>query len=313
MDIYSRRADSIIDLIGATPMVRLNRITAGGGATLYGKLESFNPGGSVKDRIALSMVRAAEKAGQLAPSGAIVEPTSGNTGVGLAMVAATLGYRLILTMPDTMSVERRQLLRAYGAELVLTPGASGMRGAIQKAQEIVALNPGYFMPQQFENLANPQIHRETTAREIISQMEGKVDAFVAGVGTGGTITGVGEALKQGLPSVKVVAVEPLGSPMLTQKQAGPHKIQGIGAGFVPRVLNLDIIDEIIPVSDEDAYQMARRLAREEGILAGISSGAALYGALQVAASLDEDQQVVVILPDTGTRYLSTPGLFEASD
>ena len=268
------RGDSILDLIGATPVVKLQRLPSLEGAVVYAKLEFFNPGGSVKDRIALSMVRAAEKSGKLKPGGTIVEPTSGNTGVGLAMVAAALGYRLILTMPDTMSLERRQILQAYGAELVLTPGSLGMGGAIQKAEELVAANTGFFMPQQFDNPANPETHRKTTAQEIINQMEGKLDAFVAGVGTGGTITGVGEVLKAELPNVQVIAVEPLASPVLSQGQAGPHKIQGIGAGFVPAVLNTEAIDRIITVSDTEAYLMTRRLAREEGILVGISAGAA---------------------------------------
>ncbi|NLJ85723.1 MAG: cysteine synthase A [Firmicutes bacterium] len=304
------RGDSILDLIGATPVVKLQRLPSLEGAVVYAKLEFFNPGGSVKDRIALSMVRAAEKSGKLKPGGTIVEPTSGNTGVGLAMVAAALGYRLILTMPDTMSLERRQILQAYGAELVLTPGSLGMGGAIQKAEELVAANTGFFMPQQFDNPANPETHRKTTAQEIINQMEGKLDAFVAGVGTGGTITGVGEVLKAELPNVQVIAVEPLASPVLSQGQAGPHKIQGIGAGFVPAVLNTEAIDRIITVSDTEAYLMTRRLAREEGILVGISAGAACHAALKVAADLRKDQRVVVLLPDTGTRYLSTPDLFD---
>jgi cysteine synthase A len=305
------KADSILDLIGSTPVVPLRRLTESGGAKVYVKLECFNPGGSIKDRIALSMVKEAEQTGQLRPGGTIVEPTSGNTGVGLAMVAAALGYHLILTMPETMSLERRLLLQAYGAELVLTPGSLGMRGAIQKAEELVEANPDFFMPQQFENNANPAIHRETTALEILNQLDGQLDAFVAGVGTGGTITGVGEVLKNHLPKVRVVAVEPETSAVISKRsQPGSHKIQGIGAGFLPTVLNTAIIDEIITVADAEAYDMVRRLAREEGILVGISAGAACSAALQVAAKLEPDKQVLAIFPDTGERYLSTPDLFE---
>lgn len=298
-------AESILQWIGNTPVVRLRRVPAPGSATVWAKLEGFNPGGSVKDRIALSMVEAAEQAGRLRPGGTIVEPTSGNTGIGLAMVAAARGYRLILTMPDTMSVERRVLLRAYGAEIVLTPGAEGMSGAVARAEALVRENPDYFMPQQFKNPANPQVHRETTAQEILRQVPGKVDAFVAGVGTGGTITGVGEVLKARWPDVRIVAVEPADSPVLSGGKPGPHKIQGIGAGFVPDVLRVDLLDEVIPVTYEAARETARRLAREEGILVGISSGAAAWAALRVAARLGEGKTVVVILPDTGERYLST--------
>jgi len=279
-----------------------------GGATVWAKLESFNPGGSVKDRIALSMIEAAEQDGRLRPGSTIIEPTSGNTGIGLAMVAAVKGYRLILTMPDTMSQERRDLLAAFGAELILTPGAQGMKGAVAKAQELAAQNPDYFMPQQFENPANPEIHRRTTAQEILAQVPGPIHAFVGGVGTGGTITGVGEVLKSCYPGVQIVAVEPAASPVLSGGQPGPHKIQGIGAGFVPAILNRDVIDEIIQVTNEDAAETARRLVREEGLLVGISSGAAAWAALQVAVRLGEGKTVVVVLPDTGERYLST-GLF----
>jgi cysteine synthase A len=301
-------AEDILQLIGNTPVVRLRRLPQPGSATVWAKLEGFNPGGSVKDRIALSMVEAAERDGRLQPGGTIVEPTSGNTGIGLAMVAAARGYRLILTMPETMSVERRALLKAYGAELVLTPGAEGMAGAVARAEALVRENPAYFMPQQFKNPANPQVHRETTAREILAQVPGKVDAFVAGVGTGGTITGVGEVLKARWPDVRIVAVEPADSPVLSGGKPGPHKIQGIGAGFIPDVLRVDLLDEVIPVTYEAARETARRLAREEGILVGISSGAAAWAALQVAARLGEGKTVVVVLPDTGERYLST-GLF----
>lgn len=304
-----RKVNNILDLIGQTPIVRLNRIVQPGSAEVWAKLESFNPGGSVKDRIALSMVKAAEKDGRLKPGGTIVEPTSGNTGIGLAMVSAAKGYRLILCMPETMSLERRALLKAYGAELVLTPGSEGMRGAIKKAQEILSEHPDYFMPQQFANPANPEIHRLTTAQEILEQMDNDLDAFVAGVGTGGTITGVGQVLKQQLPHVKVFAIEPANSPVLSGGEPGSHRIQGIGAGFVPQVLDTSIYDQVIKVADTDALATARMLAREEGILVGISSGAVAFAALQVAKKLGEGKKVVVVLPDTGERYLSIPDLF----
>jgi cysteine synthase A len=303
----TKAVETIIDLIGSTPAVRLRRLPAAGSATLWAKLESFNPGGSVKDRIARSMIEAAEQAGELKSGGTIVEPTSGNTGIGLAMVAAAKGYRCVLVMPDTLSTERRTLMKAYGADLILTPGADGMKGAINKAQELVH-ERGYFMPLQFANPANPEIHRRTTAAEILEQV-GHLDAFVGGVGTGGTITGVGEVLKDTLPGVRIVAVEPAGSPVLSGGEAGKHKIQGIGAGFVPEVLNTEVYDEVIQVTDDDAFATARRLATEEGILAGISSGAATWAALQVAQRLGKDKVVVALLPDTGERYLST-GLFD---
>ncbi|MBE3581206.1 MAG: cysteine synthase A [Thermoanaerobacteraceae bacterium] len=299
-----RVAENITELIGQTPVVKLNRL-AGEGAEVWVKLEFFNPGSSVKDRIALSMIRQAEEEGRLKPGDTIVEPTSGNTGIGLAMVAASRGYRIILVMPETMSIERRKLLAAFGAEFILTPGTEGMRGAVEKAQELVQENPQFFMPQQFDNPANPAIHRETTAREILEQMGRRLDAFVAGVGTGGTITGVGEVLKKELPRVQVVAVEPAASPVLSGGQPGPHKIQGIGAGFVPKVFNRGVVDEIITVGNEEAMETSRRLAREEGILVGISSGAAVYAALQVARRLGKGRRVLAIAPDTGERYLST--------
>lgn len=305
-----QKAKSTLELIGSTPILQLRRLPQKQDATIWAKLECFNPGGSVKDRICLGMIEAAEKAGKIRQGATIVEPTSGNTGIGLAMVCAVKGYRLILTMPETMSIERRSLLAAYGAQLELTPGNEGMRGAIRRAEEIVQKNEGFFMPQQFKNPANPNTHRETTAKEILSQLQGKIDGFVAGVGTGGTITGVGEVLKKKLRGVKIVAVEPARSPVLSGGNPGPHKIQGIGAGFVPDVLNTGIIDQIITVQDEEAAETARRMAREEGILVGISSGAAAFGALQVARELGKGKIVVVILPDTGERYLST-GLFGA--
>jgi cysteine synthase A len=276
-------------------------------ATIYVKVESFNPAGSVKDRIGVNMIDSAEKAGKLKPGSTMVEPTSGNTGIGLAFVAAARGYKLILTMPDTMSVERRNLLKAYGAELVLTPGADGMAGAVSKAEEIQKANPDYFMPMQFDNEANPQIHKITTAEEIWADTDGDIDIFIAGVGTGGTVTGVGEALKDRNPDIKVIAVEPLDSPVLSGGQPGPHRIQGIGAGFVPGVLNTGLLDEIFKVSNDDAIAYARRLVREEGILAGISSGAAVYAAIEVAKRPENaDKKIVAILPDTGERYLSNP-------
>ncbi|MBI5189418.1 MAG: cysteine synthase A [Nitrospirae bacterium] len=300
--------DGVLELIGKTPLVRLVRMTGEKDAAVYAKVEGANPGGSVKDRIALSMVEEAEKSGHLKPGGLIIEPTSGNTGIGLGIVAAIKGYKLILTMPETMSVERRTLLAAYGAELVLTPGPEGMRGAVVKAEEIAAANPGSFIPQQFNNPANPEVHRKTTAREILSALGPRIDTFVAGVGTGGTITGVGEVLRSKNKDIKIVAVEPSASPVLSGGTPGPHKIQGIGAGFVPTVLNTQIYDEIIQVTNEDAADTARRLAAQEGILAGISSGAALFAALAVAKRLGKGKNVVVILPDRGERYLST-GLF----
>jgi len=303
-------AQSITELVGKTPLVRLSKIGAGLKADLVAKLESFNPLSSVKDRIGLSMIEAALAQGRITKTTVLVEPTSGNTGVALAFVAAAKGLKLVLTMPDTMSIERRKLLAAFGAELVLTPGAEGMPGAIRKAQELAQANPTYLMLQQFENPANPEIHRKTTAEEIWKDTDGQIDILVAGVGTGGTITGVADVLKKRKPSLRAVAVEPADSPVLSGGKPGPHKIQGIGAGFVPAVLRTDLVDEIIQVQNEQAGQMARRLAREEGILGGISCGAALHAAVAVAARAEnEGKMVVVILPDTGERYLST-WLFE---
>ena len=294
------------ELIGNTPLVRLNRITDEAAGDVVAKLESFNPLGSVKDRLGVAMIVDAEEKGLIKKDTVIVEPTSGNTGIALAFVCAARGYRLILTMPDTMSIERRQLLSIFGAEIVLTPGSEGMPGAVRKAEQIVAENPGYFIPQQFQNPANPEIHRITTAEEIWRDTDGQADVLVAGVGTGGTITGIAEVLKERKPGFKAIAVEPADSPVLSGGGPGSHKIQGIGAGFVPDVLRKDLIDEIITVSDDDAGQMARKLAREEGILTGISSGAATWAALQVARQPESDGKlIVVILPDTGERYLST--------
>ncbi|MBJ6749490.1 cysteine synthase A [Geomonas anaerohicana] len=302
----SRIANSITDLIGRTPLLRLSARQSGGNAELVAKLESFNPGGSVKDRIGFAMIKAAEEQGVINKDTVIIEPTSGNTGIALAYVAAAKGYRLILTMPDTMSIERRNLLKAYGAELVLTPGAKGMKGAIEKATELAAATPNSFIPQQFNNGANPAIHRATTAEEIWEDTDGKVDILVAGVGTGGTLTGVGEVLKERNPAIKVVAVEPLDSPVLSGGTPGPHKLQGIGAGFVPAVLNTDVYDEIYKVKNEEAFETARALAREEGLLVGISAGAAAFAARQLARRPEnKGKLIVVVLPDTGERYLST--------
>jgi len=302
MKIYN----SILDGIGSTPLVRLNHITSGLKSTLLAKLESQNPGGSVKDRISLSMVQEAEKQGIINKETVIIEPTSGNTGIGLAIVSAVKGYRLILTMPESMSMERRRLLKAYGAELVLTPAAEGMKGAIKKAEELAAQIPTAFIPQQFQNPANPKIHRETTGPEIWKATEGKIDILVAGVGTGGTITGIAEYIKPLKPKFEAIAVEPFNSPVLTGGTPGPHTIQGIGAGFIPKILRLDLVDEVIKVKDKDAIETARLLAKEEGLLMGISSGAATYAALEIAKRPEnEGKMLVVILPDTGERYLST--------
>ena len=300
-----KRANNVLELIGATPIVRLNRVVAEGAAEVWGKLEAANPGGSVKDRIALAMVEAAEEGGLLQKGGTIIEPTSGNTGIGLAMVSAYKGYRLIVTMFDTASRERRLQMQAYGAEVVLTPAAEGMRGAIDKALELKRENPDYFLPQQFMNPANPEIPRRTTGREILEQLDGEVDAFVAGVGTGGSVTGVGEVLKEALPEVRVIAVEPAGSPVLSGGEPGFSYIEGIGAGFVPQILNREVVDEVRIIADDDAYEMARRLAREEGLLVGISAGANVYVAAEVAREMGPEAKVVTILCDSGLRYLST--------
>lgn len=301
-------ANDITELVGKTPLVRIRRLTEGCVADLVAKLEYFNPAGSVKDRIGLSMIEAAERAGQINPADTvIVEPTSGNTGIALAFVCAARGYRCVLTMPETMSMERRMLLRAYGAELILTPGSEGMAGAIQKAEELVASDPRYLLLQQFENPANPEIHRETTAEEIWRDTDGQVDILVSGVGTGGTITGVGEVIKARKPGFQAIAVEPAASPVLSGGEKGPHPIQGIGAGFIPKVLNTEIYDEVIQVRNDDAFETARRMAKEEGLLVGISAGAAVWAALQVARRAENaGKLIVVIVPSFGERYLSTP-------
>ncbi|HZC91811.1 MAG TPA: cysteine synthase A [Mycobacterium sp.] len=307
-------AKDVTQLVGNTPLVRLNRVTDGVNADVVAKLESFNPAASVKDRLGVALIDAAEAAGLITPETIILEPTSGNTGIALAQVAAARGYRLVLTMPETMSVERRKLLLAYGAELILTPGAEGMPGAIAKAEELAKTDQRYFVPQQFENPANPAIHRKTTAEEVWRDTDGKVDIFVAGVGTGGTITGVAQVIKERKPDTQFIAVEPAASPVLSGGQKGPHPIQGIGAGFVPPVLDLDLVDEIITVGNDDAINLARRLAREEGLLAGISSGAAVVAALQVARRPENaGKLIVVVLPDFGERYLSTPLFADATE
>jgi cysteine synthase len=306
-----RVANSISELVGQTPIVKLNRLVEEGSADVYLKLEYMNPGSSVKDRIALAMIESAEESGDLKAGDTIVEPTSGNTGIGLAMVAAAKGYRAILVMPETMSMERRNLLRAYGAELVLTPGPEGMGGAIRKAEEL-SKEHGYFMPQQFKNLSNPEVHRRTTGKEIVEQMSEGLDAFVSGIGTGGTITGAGQVLKQNFDNIKIYAVEPVDSPVLSGGKPGPHKIQGIGAGFVPDILDTKVYDEVIQISNDEAFEYARRAAKEEGILGGISSGAAISAALKVAKELGAGKKVLAIIPSNGERYLSTP-LYQFED
>lgn len=301
MTIYN----NICELVGDTPILKLQKLTNDTDPTILVKLEFFNPGGSVKDRIGCNMIKKAEQQGKLKPGGTIVEPTSGNTGIGLSLIGAARDYEVILTMPDTMSAERRNLLQAFGARLVLTPGENGMKGAIEKAKELVEENENYFMPQQFANPANPDIHRKTTAREIINNTDGKIDYFVAGVGTGGTLTGVGEVLKENNSEVKIIAVEPTYSAVLSGETPGSHKIQGIGAGFIPDTLNTDIIDKIIQINNEEAMETTRKLARQEGVLAGISSGAAIAASLKLAKEITKDKTIVTIAPDTGERYLST--------
>ncbi|SCW72108.1 cysteine synthase A [Paenibacillus tianmuensis] len=311
----ARLVQSVTQLIGDTPLVKLNRVVPEGSAEIYVKLEFQNPGASVKDRIAISMIEVAEQEGRIKPGDTIVEPTSGNTGIGLAMVAAAKGYKAILVMPETMSMERRNLLRAYGAQLELTPGAEGMKGAIKRAEEILAENPGYFMPQQFKNQANVKIHRETTGPEIVEAInahDGKLDAFIAGIGTGGTITGAGSVLKENFPNIKIYAIEPAASPVLSGGKPGPHRIQGIGAGFVPDILDTTIYDGIIAVENEEAFETSRRVAKEEGILGGISSGAAIFAALKIAKELGPGKRVIAVVPSNGERYLSTP-LYQFED
>ena len=299
----------VTELIGRTPLVRLNRLSPAGGATIYAKVEFSNPGGSVKDRICLNMINEAERLGKLKPGGTIVEPTSGNTGIGLALVAAVRGYKLILVMPESMSMERASLLSSYGAQLVLTPAWEGMKGSIKEAESLIAQNPSYFMPDQFSNPANPAIHKRTTAIEILESLDGQIDAFVAAVGTGGTITGCGELFKEKNPAVKVIAVEPAGSPVLSGGDPGPHKIQGIGAGFIPKVLNRAILDRVMTVTDDEAYQTAKQLSKKEGLLVGISAGANVFAAQKVAQELGPGKNVVTILCDTGERYISIEKYF----
>ncbi|MCT4593376.1 MAG: cysteine synthase A [Anaeromicrobium sp.] len=300
-----RIAKDVTELIGKTPMVRLNKVVDKKGAHIYVKLESFNPGSSVKDRVALNMILRAEKEGHLREGSVIVEPTSGNTGIGIAMIGAAKGYEVILVMPDTMSIERRKLLKAFGAKLVLTEGSLGMNGAINEARDLVSKNENYYMPQQFENMGNPEAHSLTTALEIYEQMDGKVDYLISAVGTGGTITGIGRTLKERIKELDVIGVEPSASAVLSGEKAGPHKIQGIGAGFIPKILDMSVIDSIIKIEDQEAMEMARRVAKEEGLLVGISSGAAIAAAAQIAKKMKEDKRVVVIAPDYGERYLST--------
>ena len=299
----------ITELIGGTPLVRLNRLSKPGGATIYAKVESFNPGGSIKDRICLNMINEAERLGKLKPGGTIVEPTSGNTGIGLALVAAVGGYKLILVMPESMSMERASLLSSYGAQLVLTAAWEGMKGSIKEAESIVAQNPSYYMPDQVSNPANPDMHRKTTGPEIVNALDGRVDAFVAAVGTGGTITGCGEVIRERNPAAKIIAVEPAGSPVLSGGDPGPHKIQGIGAGFVPKVLNRTLLDRVVTVTDDEAYQTAKLLAKKEGLLVGISAGANVFAAQKMAEELGPGKNVVTILCDTGERYISIEKYF----